>query len=102
MSPSRRVFTTTMLASAVAAAVSTAAIMTSTAASAASKEKCFGIAKAGGNDCAAGAGTTCAGTSRVDYQGNAWKFVKKGTCVSMKAPGDRKGSLNALKRDIPA
>lgn len=44
------------------------------------KEKCYGVALKGKNDCAAGAGTTCAGTSKVDYQGNAWKLVPKGTC----------------------
>jgi uncharacterized membrane protein len=53
----------------------------------------------GGNDCAAGAGTTCAGTSTKNYQGDAWKFVNKGTCTSMSLPGGRKGSLSALKRD---
>jgi uncharacterized membrane protein len=67
----------------------------------ASKEKCFGVALKGQNDCAAGAGTTCAGTSRVDYQGNAWKLVPKGTCAAMKLPGDRMGSLTALTRDVP-
>ena len=46
-------------------------------------EKCYGVAKAGQNDCAAGPGTTCAGTSVRDYQGNAWKYVKKGACVEM-------------------
>jgi len=51
-----------------------------------SKEKCYGIAKAGHNDCAAGAGTSCAGTSRADYQGNAWKYVDKGTCAKIKTP----------------
>ena len=50
------------------------------------KDKCYGIAKAGHNDCAAGAGTSCAGTSRVDYQGNAWKYVARGTCASIKTP----------------
>lgn len=50
------------------------------------KEKCFGIAKAGKNDCAAGAGTSCAGTSRVDYQPNAWKYVEKGTCAKIRTP----------------
>lgn len=50
------------------------------------KEKCYGIATAGHNDCAAGAGTSCAGTSRVDYQGNAWKYVAKGTCAKIKTP----------------
>lgn len=49
-------------------------------------EKCYGIAKAGKNDCKAGAGTSCAGTSNVDYQGNAWKLVKAGTCVKTKTP----------------
>jgi uncharacterized membrane protein len=44
------------------------------------KEKCFGVALKGKNDCRAGAGTTCAGTSKVDYQGNAWSLVPKGTC----------------------
>ena len=44
------------------------------------KEKCFGVALKGKNDCAAGAGTTCAGTSKVDFQANAWTLVPKGTC----------------------
>lgn len=65
------------------------------------QEKCFGVALKGQNDCAAGAGTTCAGTSRVDYQGNSWKLVPKGTCATMKLPGDRMGSLTALTRDVP-
>lgn len=43
-------------------------------------EKCFGVALKGKNDCAAGAGTTCAGTSKVDYQANSWKLVPKGSC----------------------
>jgi uncharacterized membrane protein len=46
----------------------------------AAKEKCFGVALKGKNDCAAGPGTTCAGTSKVDHQGNAWSLVPKGTC----------------------
>lgn len=54
-------------------------------AEAASKEKCYGVALAGQNDCAAGPGTSCAGTSKVDYQSNAWKLVPAGTCVEMKS-----------------
>lgn len=50
------------------------------------KEKCYGISLAGKNDCAAGAGTSCAGTSKKNYQGNAWKYVAKGTCTSIKTP----------------
>ncbi len=49
-------------------------------------EKCYGVAKAGKNDCAAGPGTSCAGTSAADYQGNAWKLVPAGTCTSIKTP----------------
>lgn len=49
-------------------------------------EKCYGVAKAGKNDCKAGKGTTCAGTSKVDYQGNAWSLVKKGTCDKVATP----------------
>src|SRR5437667_10114742 len=60
-------------------------------------EKCFGIALKGQNDCAAGPGTTCAGTSKVDYQGNAWKLVAKGTCATTKTPLGA-GSLEPLKR----
>ncbi|MFC3068234.1 BufA1 family periplasmic bufferin-type metallophore [Phenylobacterium soli] len=52
----------------------------------AATEKCFGVAKAGQNDCKAGPGTTCAGTSKTDYAGNAFKEVAKGTCVTIKTP----------------
>lgn len=52
----------------------------------ADKEKCYAVALAGKNDCAAGPGTTCAGTSKVDYQGNAWSMVAKGTCSTIKTP----------------
>ena len=65
------------------------------------QEKCFGVALKGTNDCAAGAGTTCAGTSAVDYQGNSWKFVPKGTCATLQLPGGRTGSMTALDRDRP-
>jgi uncharacterized membrane protein len=65
-------------------------------------DKCYGVALKGQNDCAAGPGTTCQGTSTVDYQGNAWKFVKTGTCMTMELPDGRKGSLEPLTRDIPS
>ncbi|NWA25993.1 DUF2282 domain-containing protein [Pseudomonas gingeri] len=50
------------------------------------KEKCYGVSKAGQNDCAAGKGTSCAGTAEADYQGNAWVLVDKGTCTQIKTP----------------
>ncbi len=55
-------------------------------------EPCFGTALKGQNDCYAGAGTTCAGTSTTDYQGNAFKLVPKGTCTTVSTPTG-KGSL---------
>lgn len=50
---------------------------------AAEKDKCYGISLAGQNDCAAGAGTSCKGTSTEDYQGNAWKLVNAGECEAL-------------------
>jgi uncharacterized membrane protein len=50
------------------------------------KDKCYGVALKGHNDCKAGAGTTCAGTSKVDYQGDSWKYVTKGTCETIGTP----------------
>lgn len=97
-----------MLAGAVAAAMSSfviAAPLTEEqvkAAMDAGKEKCFGVALKGQNDCAAGPGTTCQATSTVDYQGNSWKFVDGGTCTTMELPGGRKGSPEALSRDRPS
>ena len=97
----------TMKTLAVAGAVAAALSAHSTAANAASKEKCYGVALAGQNDCAAGPGTTCAGTSVTDYQGNAWKLVDAGTCMDMELPAmadgsARMGSLEALERDLPS
>ena len=58
-------------------------------------EKCFGVALKGHNDCYAGAGTTCAGTSPIDYQGNAFKLEPKGSCTAMTTPSGH-GSLTRL------
>jgi uncharacterized membrane protein len=63
----------------------------------ADKEKCFGISLAGKNDCAAGPGTTCAGTNKVDYNGVSWKLVPAGTCVTMTTPFGP-GSLEPVER----
>lgn len=97
---SKTTFSASALAGAVALAVSSTTLIAGPAA-AAEQEKCFGVAMAGKNDCAAGPGTTCAGTSKVDYQGNAWKYVEKGSCVTMQLPDGRMGSLEALERDLP-
>jgi uncharacterized membrane protein len=98
----RTVVSSTLLASAMAIAVASAATAApltkeeGDAAKAAGKEKCYGIALKGTNDCAAGPGTTCQGTSTVDFQGNAWKFVRGGTCASIEVPGGKHGSLTPM------
>ena len=81
------------------ASLATAAPLTkaeTNAAMAAHKEKCYGVALTGQNDCAAGPGTTCQGTSTVDFQGNAWKFVRGGTCTSIVVPSGKHGSLTPI------
>jgi uncharacterized membrane protein len=74
MKSSSLIVTTAMVAALGAAAITPAI------AAADAMEKCYGVAKAGANDCAAGPGTTCQGTSTIDGQGNAWMYVPKGTC----------------------
>lgn len=85
-----KTLSTTLAASAVFALIGGAAMaqdaMSKDKMAGGATEKCFGVAKAGQNDCKAGAGTTCAGTSKVDYDGKAFKEVPKGTCVTMKTP----------------
>jgi uncharacterized membrane protein len=66
------------------------------AAPAKATEKCYGVSLAGKNDCAAGPGTSCAATSKVDYQGDAWVMVEKGTCAQIKTPKGY-GSLTPTK-----
>jgi len=99
-------FNSAMVAGAVAAALLASA---SGPALAEAKEKCYGISLAGQNGCQAGPGTTCAGTSTVDYQGNAWSLVPKGDCekygvvdeAMYQLPDGRHGSLEPLDRDPP-
>jgi uncharacterized membrane protein len=98
----KTVVSSALLASAMAtalASVASAGPLTKAeakAAVAAHKEKCFGVALKGQNDCAAGPGTTCQGTSTVDFQGNAWKFVRGGTCTSIEVPSGKHGSLTPV------
>ena len=90
--------TSLAVAGAFAAALTMAA--TANTVKAADNEKCYGVAKAGENDCKAGKGTSCAGSSTIDYQGNAWKLVPKGTCTAMETPFGN-GSLTCIG-DRPA
>lgn len=79
------------LALAMGAALSLAAAPATAQDRMADKEKCFGVALKGKNDCKTGAGTTCAGTSKVDYQGNAWSLVPKGSCEKTASPSSPTG-----------
>ena len=94
--------TSLVLASAISSALATLASAgpltkaQARAAIAAHKEQCYGVALKGQNDCKAGAGTTCQGTSTVDFQGNAWKLVIGGTCASIQLPNGKHGSLTPL------
>ena len=113
------IFTCVAIATAVSAAISAAETKSNATGAAAAtvaevktagkREKCYGISLAGQNDCAAGGGTTCAGSSTVDYQGNAWTLVPEGDCKKYGTaggeyalPDGRKGSLFALRRDLHA
>ncbi len=87
----------TLAGSILTASVVATSIAAPAAAQSNAKEKCYGVSKAGKNDCAAGPGTSCAGTSTKDYQGNAWTYVKKGSCTSIKTPKGN-GSLKPIKR----
>jgi uncharacterized membrane protein len=70
-----------LFGSAIAAAIALAATaIPAVTAQDAAPEKCYGVAKAGKNDCAAGPGTSCAGTSTADGQKNAWLYVLAGSC----------------------
>ncbi|MDH3420522.1 MAG: DUF2282 domain-containing protein [Gammaproteobacteria bacterium] len=91
----------TTVAGGVAAALGLAAAATMHTASAQEgMEKCYGISLAGQNDCAAGPGTTCAGTSTIDYQSNAWKLVPQGTCTDIETPHGN-GSLESSNGRVP-
>lgn len=81
----------------IAATIALTALASSVSAASPAKtpmEKCFGVSLAGKNDCKAGAGTSCAASARANYQGDAWKYVKAGTCTSIKTPKGL-GSLSA-------
>ncbi len=95
-----------ILAGAFAAALATAStVATSDAQAAADKDKCWGVSKAGQNDCAAGPGTSCQGQAKWDYMTNAWKYVDKGTCETITTEASGKGSLQCkpeTREEIPA
>lgn len=87
-----------------AAFIALPAAAQSAAEQSADKDKCFGVALKGKNDCAAGAGTTCAGTSKVDHQSNAWSYVPKGTCekTASKTSPSGFGQLKEFKAEKKA
>ncbi len=78
----------TLAKAALASSLAAAVALVSVQAQAHTKksEKCFGVALKGHNDCAAGAGTSCAGSQAADYDGRYFKLVPKGTCTAIKTP----------------
>ncbi len=95
MSDKSNAITSLVIAGAMTSAL--AMIATSAQAQPSLKEKCFGVALKGQNDCAAGAGTNCAATSKVDYQSNSWRLVDKDTCLKISTPLGT-GSLAPIER----
>jgi uncharacterized membrane protein len=93
--PRRNTMKTMNIAAIAIALSSVAAGSVMAAEKPAAVEKCYGVSMAGKNDCKAGAGTTCAGTSKTDYQANSWKNVPAGTCTSIKTPNGH-GTLEAM------
>ena len=80
------------LAAALGSALAMSAVPAQAGEAGAAKEKCFGVSLAGKNDCAAGPGTTCAGTSKSGHQANSWKFVPAGTCVKTESKTSATGN----------
>jgi uncharacterized membrane protein len=89
--------TTQLAVTAAALAAMSGAALAGPVAPQPNSDKCYGISLAGHNDCAAGPGTSCAGTSKRAYAGNAWKYVAKGTCAKIKTPRGA-GSLKPIAR----
>lgn len=89
----------TLTIAALAGAVAAATTLAVPTPAEAKNVKCFGVSLAGDNDCAAGPGTTCAGTSTIDYQGNAWTVMSEDECLNAQLPGDRKGATMAQLKD---
>jgi uncharacterized membrane protein len=74
-----------IVSSALASALALGLVNTASAADSGAKEKCYGIAKAGANDCANLSGThSCAGQTKADNDPMDWKYVAKGSCKDMK------------------
>jgi uncharacterized membrane protein len=62
------------------------------------KEKCYGIAKAGQNDCANLSGShSCAGQAKADNGADEWKYVAKGTCKDMKGLSEAEAKAKMKK-----
>ncbi|MDM7948332.1 DUF2282 domain-containing protein [Hydrogenophaga sp.] len=90
----------TMITAAAASLMTLAMLSGPALAQNAGKEKCYGIAKAGQNDCANLAGThSCAGQSKVDNDKGEWKYVAAGTCASMKGLTQAEAKAGMMKKD---
>lgn len=89
-----------MIAAAATSLMSLALLSSPALAQSTAKEKCFGIAKAGQNDCANLAGThSCAGKSKVDNDKGEWKYVAAGTCATLKGMTMDEAKADMMKKD---
>lgn len=85
----------------IAGSLLSALALSTVPAAAEGTEKCYGISLAGQNDCASTGGNSCAGTSKVDFDKQAWKLVPAGTCettmVTLPDGSTRPGSLAPIE-----
>ncbi len=73
-----------IVSSAIASVLALALVQAHAATDSKDKEKCYGIAKAGQNDCSSATGThSCAGQAKVDMAAEDWRYVAKGTCKTL-------------------
>ncbi len=93
--------TNTVFLAALAALAGATALSQAASADDVKKEKCFGVTAAGKNDCASTGNNSCAGTSKIDFDKGAWKYVPAGTCVTLQVTlpdgSKRPGSLTPVK-----
>ncbi|MEX1165481.1 MAG: DUF2282 domain-containing protein [Hydrogenophaga sp.] len=90
----------TLITTAAASLMSLALLSSPALAQNTAKEKCYGIAKAGQNDCANLAGThSCAGQAKVDNDKGEWKYVATGTCKDMKGMSAADAKSSMMKKD---
>ena len=92
-----RLIRNTAITSALASAL-TLGLAGPAAAQAKAKEKCYGVAKSGQNDCANLSGShSCAGQSKAEMAADEWRYVAAGTCKEMKGNTEKEAKMAMQK-----